>query len=415
MPRKMKLPKIGVNMTEAVIGTWLVKVGDRIQEGSPICDAETDKASQEILATDSGIVAELLFDEGETVQTYEDLLVLIDEGEVYEKECVEVGFQNTIAMKEIPVKEQDKKNPVSASDKTTFSVQAALDRVRISPLARKLAEKAGLDIGMITPSTPGGRIVAKDVRAYQTMKSTVSSMSKTETSLALQTPVEEILEQQPMSALRRTIATRMQQSAQEKPTVGLTLTADATALLALRAKYMEEDIKVSIDALMVKIVAQALSRYRNINTVLEGNEIIVKKPVHIGVAVDTERGLIVPVIKNADQKIIAEIGAELSTLAAAAKKSKLSPEKMQGGTFTITNLGMFGIEQFTPIINPPECGILALGAVQSRFVPDENDLPVLKKVFQMTLVFDHRIVDGAPAARFLYQIKKYVENPELML
>jgi len=411
----MKLPKIGVNMTEAVIGTWLVNEGDRVEEGSPICDAETDKASQEILATDSGIVAELLFDEGETVQTYEDLLVLIDEGEVYQKECLEKGFQKTIKIEEMPVNEQDKKNRLSASDKTTFSVPVTSGRVRISPLARKIAEQAGVDIGMITPSTPGGRIVAKDVRAYQTLKSTVFSMSKAETALALQTPAEEILEQQSMSALRRTIATRMQQSAQEKPAVGLTLTADATALLALRAKYKEEDIKVSFDALMVKIVAQALSRYRNINTVLEGNEIIVKKPVHIGVAVDTERGLIVPVIKNADWKKIVEIGAELSALAAAAKESKISAENMQGGTFTITNLGMFGIEQFTPIINPPECAILALGAVQSCFVPDEDNLPVLKKVFQMTLVFDHRIVDGAPAARFLYQIKKYVENPELML
>jgi len=176
-------------------------------------------------------------------------------------------------------------------------------------------------------------------------------------------------------------------------------TADATALLALRKKYKEKGIKVSMDAILAKMAAKALTIHRNINTVLEGNDLLVKRDVNVGVAVDTEKGLMVPVVKNADQKSLLEVSENLSAMVEDAQASRLSADNMGGGTFTITNLGMFGVEEFGPIINPPECCILGVGALKKEFVPDENEKPV----------------DGAPAARFLKTLKEFVEMPELLI
>jgi pyruvate dehydrogenase E2 component (dihydrolipoamide acetyltransferase) len=251
--------------------------------------------------------------------------------------------------------------------------------------------------------------VKKDVLAY------AGAQPAVQISAAQTVSVGENMEVIPMSATRRTIAARMNESNLTKPCAALTLTANAEALLGLREEYRKKGVKVSIDAILARIAGALLVKHRNINTVLEGDNILVKRDINVGVAVDTPKGLTVAVVKNADGKPLAQIAEELSGMAGAAKESRLSGDDMTGGTFTITNLGMFGIEQFTPIINPPECCILSVGAVKREFVPDEDGLPVVRSRFQMTLVFDHRMVDGAPAAKFLRDLKELVEMPALLL
>lgn len=406
MAKKMALPKIGVNMTEAVITKWLVKPGDEIKDGDPVLEAETDKSTQEIYATESGVVAVLLAAEGETVQCYQDILVLAEEGETY----AESGAETKPAAAEMTPETV----PAAAAFVQQIAESAVLAaahtvRIRVSPLAKKTAKDLGIDLSMVQPAQPGARIVKKDVLAFAFARPAVQIPA------AQTASVGENLEAIPMSPMRKTIAARMSESNLTKPCAALTLTANAEALLALREQYKQKNIKISLDALLARIAASALSKHRNINTVLEGDTILVKRDINVGIAVDTPKGLTVAVVKNADQKPLTGIAEELSRMAGAAQESRLAPEDMAGGTFTITNLGMFGIEQFTPIINPPECCILSVGAIKREFVPDEAGLPVIESRIAMTLVFDHRIVDGAPAAKFLRDIKELVEMPALLL
>ena len=219
----------------------------------------------------------------------------------------------------------------------------------------------------------------------------------------------------PFSATRRIIAERMLKSTQEKPSAALTLTVSAHELVALRESYKRQGYKISYNDLIVKAVATALGELTYMNSVLTPAGIEIQENINVGVAVDSEKGLMVPVIRDADLKSVRKISAEFADKAAAIRENRISSADLTGGTFTVTNLGMFEIEQFTPIINPPECAILAVGAIKKMFVPDEHDQAVLRETMQLTLVFDHRIVDGAPAARFLQRVKQYLECPMLML
>lgn len=396
MARKMALPKIGVNMTEAVIAKWLVSPGDAVKDGDAIMEAETDKSTQEIYATESGIVAKLLADEGQTVECYSDIMVLTDEGEEYKEESVAVEKPEAKAAPPVAAA------PVAAVVNTAPAPAVSGARVRVSPLAKKIAQENGIDFHRVPPATVGGRIVKKDVLAFIANGGAMAAEG-------------ENLDVFPMTSIRKTIAARMTASTLEKPCVALVTTADATALLNLRKKYKEKGVKISMDAILAKMAAKALTLHRNINTILEGTDFLVKRDVNVGVAVDTEKGLMVPVVKNADKKSLTEVSENLSAMVEDAQGSRLSAENMSGGTFTITNLGMFGVEEFAPIINPPECCILGVGALKKVFVPDELGNPKLTTTFKMTLVFDHRIVDGAPAARFLKTLKEFVEMPELLI
>lgn len=397
MAKKMALPKIGVNMTEAMITKWLVKTGDKIKDGDPVLEAETDKSIQEIYATESGIVAKLLAAEGETVQCYQDIMVLTAEGETYTEEASAVQ----------PCAQEKKEAAPAQKTAPVITVPAAggTGRVRVSPLAKKVAKDLNIDYRLVQPGTPGARIVKKDVLAFASGR-TVNAASPS---------YGENMQVIPLTPMRKTIGARMSESNLTKPCAALTLTANAEALLALREMYKAKGVKISIDAILAKIAGYALNKHRNINTVLEGDAILIKRDINIGIAVDTPKGLTVAVIKNANAKTLTGIADDLAQMSASAKESRLGPDDMTGGTFTITNLGMFGIEQFTPIINPPECCILSVGAIKRNFVPDEDGLPVVQSQFQMTLVFDHRIVDGAPAAKFLRDIKELVETPALLI
>ncbi len=393
MAKKMALPKIGVNMTEAMITKWLVKEGDTIKDGDPVLEAETDKSIQEIYATESGVVSKLLAAEGDTVECGVDILELDGAEEEENKPALPAE------------KKEEKKTASLAVPAQTAPRMAATQgrRLRVSPLAKKTAKELGVDIRDVPAAKPGARVVKADVMAF------ASVLPAQRDDLKEMDP-----EVVPLSATRRTIAARLSESNLEKPCASLTLSVNAGALLELKAKYAGQGLRVSFDAMMAKITAGALKKHPMINSVLEGNNILLKRGIHVGVAVDTPAGLNVAVLKNADQKTIPVLSDELARMAEDAKASRLGPEASSGGTFTVTNLGMFGIEQFTPIINPPECCILSVGAIRREFVPDADGLPVVEQRFSITLVFDHRIVDGAPAAKFLRDVKEMIEMPALL-
>ena len=404
MARTMTLPKIGVNMTEAIVDSWYVKEGDRIAEGDAILLAETDKATQDIYATDSGVVGKLLAKEGDKVQIGEPILLLLDEGEVFSEETVII--------------KQDAAAPAVKAEKVPDKADAAMkplpaagvrERKRISPLARKLAKELGIDIDKLTPAEPGKRIVKADVLAYAEAQKKPSYAEQA-------APVSgEVLEVVPMRGIRKVIAERMSASNLERPSAALTISVDAAGMMALREAFGQDGRRVGYNEIIAKACARALTRHRMLNARLGGDGIEVLRDVNIGIAVDTDRGLVVPVIRNADGKTLSQMADELASLVQAVKENRAKPEDLSGGTFTITNLGMLGIEEFTAVINPPECAILAVGALRRVFVPDEDGNPVVRSEMKMTLSFDHRIVDGAPAARFLQDVKRYLENPVIML
>ncbi len=402
MPRTMTLPKIGVNMTEAIIDEWFVKEGDTVVKGDAILLAETDKATQDIYATDSGIVGKLLAAPGEKVHINQPIMVLVDAGE----ELTEDYARKEGLAEEVPNVPKTKKNAVAAGQ-AVLSVIAGESRVRISPLAKKLAKERGIDIAGLTPGVPGKRIVKADVLGFTPIKTAAAAM--------LEATNNDVLETIPMSGIRKLIASRMSESNLEKPCAALTLTVSADELIGLRDRYKVRGIKVSYNDILVRVISQALRDHRYINAVLDGGEIKLLRHINVGVAVDSERGLLVPVIKDADKKSLKQIADDFAAKLTAINDNSISADDLTGGTFTITNLGMFEIEQFVPIINPPECCILAVGMLKKEFVPGKDDKPMLVTTMKLTLVFDHRIVDGAPAAKFLRSVKNYVECPELLL
>ena len=409
----MTLPKIGVNMTEAIIDEWFVKPGDVIEKGDAILLAETDKATQEIFATESGVVEKLLAEQGDNIEIHQPILSLIDDGE--ENPAEENLAKDAMQEEQVaPVKRADgKENVILAKSQTPQAIKSTGgERVKISPLAKKLAKEKEIDISELKPSAPGKRIVKNDVLNFTPPVSQTTAMRQ---STMLSIDEQDVLETIPLSGVRKVIANRMSESNLEKPCAALTLTVIADEIVRVREMFKEHDIKVSYNDIITKIVAQSLCKHRNINAVLNGDSIQMLKHVNIGIAVDSERGLVVPVIKDADKKSIRQIAQDFSEKVTAIRENTISGEDLTGGTFTITNLGMFEIEEFTPIINPPECCILAVGAMKKVFVPDEQERPKLVTEMKLTLVFDHRIVDGAPAAKFLQCVKHYIECPEFLL
>ena len=404
MARTMTLPKIGVNLEEITLVRWLVKIGDRVEKGDPILEAETDKATQEFFATESGIVTALLAGGGDTVLVGKGIAIFADDAE--DADDADDTDDTEDAVDAVDSVEED----AAAESKTPESGSGAEEsgkRIRISPLAKKLAKESGIDPARIPPGIAGRRITSEDVRSFME-----NAVSETE---AEDTVSKDDIPREKLSGIRKTIATRLSRSSREKPTAALMTSVDATALLALRERYKLKGLPISIDAILVRTAAAALKSHPALNHAFEGEELIINNNINIGVATDTSMGLIVPVLKDADKKTLPQIGSELAALSQKAAEGGLGADDISGGSFTITNLGMFGVEEFVPIINPPECAILAAGTIKPQFCPDEDGNPELKRIMKLTLVFDHRIVDGAPAARFLRDLKEYLECPELMI
>lgn len=422
MAIKIEMPKLSDTMEEGVIAKWNVKEGDKIEAGDIIAEVETDKATMDVEAFDSGTLLKIIPEEGDSVPLGGLIAVIGEEGEDISDILEGVDGSSSSSSEESAEKEAEeveehKENTASPSPAASGSPSSTTDngRIKASPLARKMAEEKGIDLSTVSGSGPDGRIIKSDIENYKGGESALSKPESSSLTSAGKTFDRLESRKVKVSQMRKVIARRLSESKFTNPHFYETVDVDMKAAIAARSAMNEaNDVKISFNDIVVKACAIALTRHQAINSSWHDDVIVEHGDVNIAVAVAIDEGLMTPVINHADQKGLAQISAETRELAGLARERKLAPEQMEGSTFTISNLGMFGIEEFTAIINPPNACILAVGAI--RDVPVvENGEVVPGKRMKMTLSSDHRIVDGAKAAQFLNTVKELLENPLSML
>ena len=385
------MPKLGMNMTEGHIISWLAKEGTAIREGDPILEIETDKATNEVEAPATGILAKIMHDVGEDVPCNSVLAVILEEGENLPADIPAVIGQEVVPKAEVVVKIEEK----SVKNESSGSAAPKVKRVRISPSAKKLARELGVDINSIAPS--GSQIRREDIQ---------KAFNKTHKPKIAKPAGVTV---KPYSGMRKRTAEAMTASTSSTVQVPLFLESNAKGLLKQRKELESSVGKVSYNVLLAKLAAEALVEFPYMNAQLSGDEIWEFSNVNIGIAVDSEKGLLVPVLRNVDKKSIGDLHKEFLAAAERAQNGKASPDDLSEGTFTITNLGAQEIESFVPIINYPQCAILGVGAIKPKAVVINGKVES-HHMIGLTLVFDHRLVDGAPAARFLQKIKHLIEE-----
>ncbi|HBF20780.1 MAG: pyruvate dehydrogenase complex dihydrolipoamide acetyltransferase [Owenweeksia sp.] len=420
MAEVVKMPRLSDTMEEGTVAKWHKKVGDKVSEGDLLAEIETDKATMDFEAFQEGVLLHIGVEEGDTAAVDSVLAILGEKGEDISG-LLEGGDSSGSDQKE----EKQKKN--DSSDKEEESDDAEEDheddnkesdkdkevsasdgrRLKASPLAKKLAEEKGIDISDVEGSGEGGRIVKRDIDNY---KPSAKGTAAKATALG-----EESYEDVKVSQMRKTIAKRLAESKFTAPHFYLTLDIDMeNASMARKAINEMMENKVSFNDLVIKACAAALKKHPAVNSAWLGDKIRRNEHIHIGVAVAVDEGLVVPVVRHADIKGLAAINAEVKDMAGKARNKKLPPEDMEGGTFAVSNLGMFGIEEFTAIINPPNSCILAVGAIREEPVVKNGQI-VIGQRMKVTLSCDHRTVDGATGAAFLQTLKGMLENPAAML
>jgi pyruvate dehydrogenase E2 component (dihydrolipoamide acetyltransferase) len=398
MATEIKLPRLGQGMESGTIVKWLKSEGDDVKKGEPLYELDTDKVTQEVEADASGVLLKIAVEEGE-VEVGKTIAVIGEQGE--EVSISENGAKAAEpARAEAPARED---KPV-VQDSAPAATGRDGGRIKASPLARRIAKERGIDLAQLRGTGPDGRIVAEDVERAETAAPAVS---------AVQDSGE--VETRQLTSIRKTIARRLTQ-AWEAPVFQLVVSADMTQALALVARLRElhPDERPTVTDVLTRVTAAALMRHRDVNAHYANDEIQIHPSANVGIAVAAPQGLIVPVIRNADRLSIAEIARARADLVQRTRDNKLKQDDLEGGTFTISNLGMFGVEQFVAVLNPPQVAILAVGASEERVVV-ENGSFVAKPLMTMTLTCDHRAIDGAVGADFLRTLKQLVESPALAL
>ena len=412
------MPRLSDTMTEGVIADWHKKVGDTVKKGDILADIETDKATMELESYKTGKLLFVGAQKGEKIQVNDLLAIIGDEKKVDVQKIVNAiknkGAAPTAAAS------QAESQPAAATAAPAEEHAPSLNgdgRVKASPLAKKLAAEKGIDIAKISGSGDGGRIVKADIDNYKPAEAKVSDVRQL-TSVAAQQPSQGVVsfDEVPVSQMRKVIAKRLAESKFTAPHFYLTMSIDMDKAVESRAKLNEvASAKISFNDIVLKAVAVALKQHPNVNSSWLGDKIRINHHVNIGVAVAVEDGLLVPVVRFADTKSLTQIATEVKDFAQRAKNKKLQPADWEGSTFTISNLGMFGIDEFTAIINPPGAAILALGATIKTPVVADDDSIVIKRIMKVTLSCDHRVIDGAVGAAFLTDFKKMVEDPYTVL
>ncbi len=411
------MPALSPTMTEGTLAKWMVKEGDSVASGDIIAEIETDKATMEVEAIDEGTVAQILIPEGtEGVAVNTPIAIVLEEGE--DAGAIPAAPAPVATPAAAPAPAATPAPAPSASGgngkATPAPVTASGERVKASPLARRMAAQAGLDLTAISGSGPGGRIVKVDIEAAMTPR---LASAPAAAAAAAAGPHEPAFTLEPLSQMRKTIARRLSESKQTVPHFYLTVDCELDALLALRKSLNDKAdgaYRLSVNDLVIKAVAVALKRVPAANASYGEEGLKLYHSADISVAVATERGLITPVIRNAGEKGLETISGEMKALAAKAQEGKLMPEDYLGGTFSISNLGMYGVKQFEAVINPPQACILAVGAGEERPVVKDGALAVAT-VMSVTLSVDHRAVDGAIGAEYLAAVKRLIEDPVTML
>ncbi|MCK4784292.1 MAG: 2-oxo acid dehydrogenase subunit E2 [Desulfobacteraceae bacterium] len=411
---EIAIPKLGLTMESATLAGWHCKSGDKVKKDDILLIIETDKVSFEVLSPGDGIIHPVA-KEGETYNTGDVVGYLAEDRHEYERIIIdhphaEAGVaEKAEALQAGAVLEKGRDSlPPSSSSKK--------GRIKASPLARKMAATHNLDLTKITGSGPGGTIVKADILRIMEKGETIpeEKVKEVREERPEAVMVKEVLESIPIKGIRRAIFDNMYQSLTQSAQLTLHTEARAEAILDLRERLTINGQKVSFNAILMKITAMALRLHPKINASVDGNKIHVWRQIHIGLAMEADNGLIVPVIRNPDLKAIREIDREITELVHKTRENLLSPDDFANGTFTISNLGFADIDHFTPIIRPPESAILGVGRITRKPVVIDNDvIPGVR--IGLSLTFDHRIIYGTPAARFLKTIKETVEDPILMI
>jgi pyruvate dehydrogenase E2 component (dihydrolipoamide acetyltransferase) len=404
MATEVVMPKLGLTMEKGTVGAWLVAEGETVQKGQALLEVITDKVTMEVEAQASGVLKKILVGEGIEVDVSTPIGMIADAGEDIEGLVSTVPAPKTIATS-APIKAalETKTPPKVPIQKTTQSGRPH----RASPKARKIAAERGIELQTISGTGPGGRILSADLLAHAQSDVQVT----TATSRPDETGRDDFVA---LTRPQQITAQRLTESYQQRPHIHLSMEVSAVWLEQFRHGYKLEGHKVSYNDLIVKATAKALKEQPRINSMLEGQGLRLHKEVNIGIAVDTPKGLMVPVLHQADIKEVVEIAAITAALVDRARQGQLAPDDMMGGTFTISNLGMFGVSQFTAIINPPQVAILAVGGVEKRVVALENDAMAVRPMLTLNLAADHRAIDGAVAARFLQRLRQIIETPGLL-
>ena len=415
------MPALSPTMTEGKLAKWHVKVGDAVRSGQVICEIETDKATMEVEAVDEGRIGQLVVAEGaEGVKVNAVIAVLLEEGENAVPAGAAAAAPPPVAAAPATFVAPVPKAATPAAPAPQPAAAPGGGRVFASPLARRIAADKGLDLSQVKGTGPGGRIVRADVE--QAKPGAAPATAPAPKAVPAFTPQPIVAAagdiRIPHTSVRKVIARRMLESKQQVPHFYLTVELEIDALLAARqainAVAEKRGAKVSINDMVIKACAKALRDHPECNASWTEDEMIQYGAVDISVAVATDRGLITPILRNADLKGLAQIAAEMKDLAARAKVGKLRLEEFQGGGFTISNLGMFGVKDFAAIINPPQAMILAVGAGEERAVVRKGQI-VVRNMMNCTLAVDHRVVDGAMGAQYLQTLRAYVEQPAAML
>lgn len=414
------MPKLSDTMTEGVIAEWHKQVGDEVSSGDLLAEIESDKATMEFESYEDGVLLHIGVDKGGKAPVNAILAIVGEKGEdisaVLEAEAsapteeasVEAETPAPAAAPE-PAPAPAPAAPAPAAP--TAPATSANGRIKASPLAKKMAAEKGIDLGTVSGSGDGGRIVRRDIDQYVPGSAPAASP----VAMPMVGGMEESFTEEPVSQMRGVIARRLAESKFTAPHFYLTMDIDMeNAMASRKAINAGGDVRISFNDMVIKACAMALKKHPKVNSAWLGDRIRYNNHIHIGVAVSVPDGLLVPVVRFADMKGMSAIGAEVKELAGKARDKKLQPAEWEGNTFTISNLGMFGIEEFTAIINPPDSCILAVGGIKS--VPVVKDGQVVPgNVMKVTLSCDHRVVDGATGSEFLQTLKGFLENPVSML
>jgi pyruvate dehydrogenase E2 component (dihydrolipoamide acetyltransferase) len=407
------MPRLSDTMTEGTVATWLKKVGDTVLEGDILAEIETDKATMEFESFNEGTLLQIGIKEGESAKVDSVLAIIGPKGtdvsgiaENYhsDAETPKEAKDSSIVEKAVPIavkSDLSKSIPISVQP----SINNTNERIFASPLAKRMAEEKGIALSRVKGSGENGRIVKVDIENYQ--PSSVHSE-------AYAVVGEEQFEEVKNSQMRKTIAKRLGESKFSAPHYYLSVELDMDHAMAARAAINEDpNVKISFNDMIVKACAMALRKHPQVNSQWTSDATRIAKHIHIGVAVAVDDGLLVPVLKFADQMTFSQIGANVKELAGKARTKKITPQEMDGSTFTVSNLGMFGIKEFTSIINAPNSAILSVGAILEKPVV-KNGAVVVGNTMTVTLACDHRTVDGATGAKFLQTLRQYIENPVTM-
>jgi pyruvate dehydrogenase E2 component (dihydrolipoyllysine-residue acetyltransferase) len=404
MATEIKLPRLGQGMESGTIVKWLKSEGDEVQKGEPLYELDTDKVTQEVEADASGVLLKIAIAEGE-VPVGKTIAVIGEQGE-----AVEVSEDEQEAAKR-PVRDSGPVEGVRGNREVLPTGAQANGRLKASPLARRIARERGIDLSNVAGTGPEGRVVAEDVeRAAATGAPPAPSAAPAPTLVPQEVEVEQL------SSMRKTIARRLTE-AWQAPVFQLGITVDMGRALEVRKRLVDfhgDGARPTVSDLLTKICAMALMRHRAVNALYKGDAIELHPSANVGIAVAIPNGLVVPVIQGCERKTIAEIAAARAELVDRARSGKLRQGDLDGGTFTISNLGMFGIERFIAVLNPPQAAILAVGSTEEKPVVVDGEV-VVRPRMELTLTCDHRAIDGATGAQFLGDVKAFLEEPGLAL